>query len=447
MNQNKTLKITASSFETLRLSLFRAACAMLTLAGSAACAAETISVRVTDDGSYAILADGVEMTGDFARELPSAANEGRPQGSYWAPQALVHGKTRHADGTARVKTVRRETSAAGDEFVFDCAGAYAFPKLRALERRIVRDGAANTVTVSDRAMYAEACTFETALVTCEALVKGREKGVWYLQRGNPRRHVKVEVRAQGAGFLPIAESVVTPRRLGFRLDRPLAEARVEIVFSSASEAGMAAELHPDSSGWRPLLAQDLSDAEFAKGTWYRDAEGLLTANKNVNLVTKDEWGPFALDFEYRMSPGANSGVFVYCSDLRNRIPNKMEVAILDDPAKVWRNMHLRPDQQNGAIYSHVSPRARALKKTGEWNRMTITMEGKRVRVLLNGHLVTDTDLAAFTNGDVNPNGVPVPSWHKGFPALATIPTHGKIGLQGLHGAKAVQFKYLKIKEL
>jgi len=107
MNQNKTLKITASSFETLRLSLFRAACAMLTLAGSAACAAETISVRVTDDGSYAILADGVEMTGDFARELPSAANEGRPQGSYWAPQALVHGKTRHADGTARVKTVPR----------------------------------------------------------------------------------------------------------------------------------------------------------------------------------------------------------------------------------------------------------------------------------------------------------------------------------------------------
>ena len=35
----------------------------------------------------------------------------------------------------------------------------------------------------------------------------------------------------------------------------------------------------------------------------------------------------------------------------------------------------------------------------------------------------------------------------GFPALGTIPMHGRIALQGIHGGKAVRFKYLKVKEL
>ena len=32
-------------------------------------------------------------------------------------------------------------------------------------------------------------------------------------------------------------------------------------------------------------------------------------------------------------------------------------------------------------------------------------------------------------------------------ALGTIPMHGRIALQGVHGGKAVHFKYLKVKEL
>ena len=60
--------------------------------------------------------------------------------------------------------------------------------------------------------------------------------------------------------------------------------------------------------------------------------------------------------------------------------------------------------------------------------------------------VVDADLTDWKDPLVNPDGTTVPKWHKGFPALGTIPMHGRIALQGIHGGKAVRFKYLKVKE-
>ena len=43
-------------------------------------------------------------------------------------------------------------------------------------------------------------------------------------------------------------------------------------------------LHPNSDAWAELFAQDLSNAEDTKGVWFRDAEGNLTASKDVLLI-------------------------------------------------------------------------------------------------------------------------------------------------------------------
>ena len=77
-------------------------------------------------------------------------------------------------------------------------------------------------------------------------------------------------------------------------------------------------LHPNSDAWSALFAQDLSNAEDTKGVWFRDAEGNLTASKDVLLFSKAEYGPFVLDLEFKFDPGANSGVYIYATSCRTR---------------------------------------------------------------------------------------------------------------------------------
>lgn len=216
-----------------------------------------------------------------------------------------------------------------------------------------------------------------------------------------------------------------------------------LLFAAAGAGALPADgLHPDSSKWPALFAADLSNAEDAKGAWLRDADDNLTASKDVLLFTKKEYGPFTLDFEYRMESGANSGVYIYASDLKNLVPNKIEVQLMDDPAPRWKG--LNPKQYNASLYGHVSPKENALKPTGEWNRMTIFAQGQRVRIVLNGRLVIDEDLSKHTNAKVNPDGTPAPPLHT--KPWAEIVKRGRIGLQGKHQGSATFFRNLRVME-
>ena len=160
------------------------------------------------------------------------------------------------------------------------------------------------------------------------------------------------------------------------------------------------------------------------------------------LFSKKDYKNFVLDLAYVMDPTANSGVFLYDTD---HPKYKFEVQILDDHHPCYSNEV--PYQLTGAIYGRCAPRKVASKPAGELNRMTCWCEGSRVRVVVNGEEVVDADLTDWKDPLVNPDGTTVPKWHKGFPALGTIPMHGRIALQGIHGGKAVRFKYLKVKEL
>ena len=201
-------------------------------------------------------------------------------------------------------------------------------------------------------------------------------------------------------------------------------------------------LHPDSDAWPELFAQDLSNAEDAKGAWFRDADGNLTASKDVLLFSNKEYGPFVLDLEFKFEPGANSGVYIYASDLKDLVPNKIEVQLLDDPAPRWKTC--TPYQRTAALYGHCRPKASALKPTGEWNRMTIFAQGQKVRIVLNGTEVVDEDLSKHTSSKVNPDGSKVPPLHT--KPWAEIAKRGRIGLQGRHQGSSTFFRNVRVKE-
>jgi hypothetical protein len=205
----------------------------------------------------------------------------------------------------------------------------------------------------------------------------------------------------------------------------------------------ALKAHPDSKSWSDLFAPDLSNAVFPAGVWsWKDGE-LTPKDKDEAIWSKKECENFILDLEFDLDPAANSGVFVYNTDMQNWIPNTVEIQILDDPAPKWAN--IPPNWKCGGIFGHSVPRKAATKKAGEWNRMTIRCQGPHISVLLNGELVTDINMKDWKSGKKSPDGSDIVDFEPR--PLAEMATKGHIGLQGAHGGIPTHFRNMKIKSL
>lgn len=198
--------------------------------------------------------------------------------------------------------------------------------------------------------------------------------------------------------------------------------------------------HPDSADWEDLLAEDLSNALYPEGVWsFQD--GVLTATEDQCIWTKKQYDDFVLDLEFKTAPGTNSGVFVYCSSIKDFIPNSVEIQIADDFSPRWSQMP--KTWQCAAIFGHQAAKKSNVKKPGQWNRMTITCKGTKIDVRLNGESVTQIDLKNRTSAKKTPDGGEIPSWLN--KPLAELPTKGHVGLQGKHGGVPIYFRNMKIK--
>jgi hypothetical protein len=200
--------------------------------------------------------------------------------------------------------------------------------------------------------------------------------------------------------------------------------------------------HPDSSAWQDLFAKDLSNAIFPKDIWTVE-DGVLTASEDKVIWTEKKYGDFVLDLEFKNGPGANSGVFLHCSDTNDFIPNSVEVQIADPTSEKWQKAP--PSWHCGAMFGHKPAAKQVCKGPGEWNRMTITAKGKMIYVLLNGEPVNEMDMTQYTSAKTNPDGSEVPSWLS--KPVAGLEHMGHVGLQGKHGGAPIYFRNLKIKPL
>jgi len=200
--------------------------------------------------------------------------------------------------------------------------------------------------------------------------------------------------------------------------------------------------HPDVSQWQALFAPDLSDAIYPEGIWTFE-DGILTASEDQAIWTRKDYDNFIVDVEFKTAPGTNSGIIVYCTDLKNWIPNSVEVQIADDFAEPWAKSP--KTWQCAAIFGHLPASKSVVKRPGQWNRCTVTCRDKMIYVMLNGEPVTQMDMALWTSATKNPDGSDIPAWlSKPF---AELPTHGHIGLQGKHAGAPIYFRHLRIREI
>ena len=152
-------------------------------------------------------------------------------------------------------------------------------------------------------------------------------------------------------------------------------------------------------------------------------DGLNPHSTGSYLVVYDhKVGDFVLDFDYKLSKGCNSGVFLRVGDLNNPIETGIEVS-LDD-------MRWDDDRDSGGFYGLVAPRAHTQGPTGEWNHMTITAHGSRLAVSLNDKEVSSIDLDMWAVPGRRPDG----SIHRFKDrAMAHTARTGYMGFQDLGG--------------
>jgi sugar phosphate isomerase/epimerase len=196
----------------------------------------------------------------------------------------------------------------------------------------------------------------------------------------------------------------------------------------------AAEL--DTTVYGDVFKRDLSNGIMEAGSWAFDAEGVLspTPKGHGDIWTKERYGNFILELDFKVPEKGNSGVFIRTGSLDNWINTAIEVQIhaTDDGTK---------HGQCGAIYDCLSPSKAAQKAPGEWNHYVITCLDNKIYVNLNGQGIIDMDLDQWTAKGKNPQGTP----NKFSMAYKDMPREGHLGFQ-YHG-NPIWFKNLKIKSL
>ncbi len=159
-------------------------------------------------------------------------------------------------------------------------------------------------------------------------------------------------------------------------------------------------LHITEIGFRSLFnGKDLAGweggGEPAEKCWLVE-EGLLVCNgkKGPWLKSLDEFGDFDFRFEYQVSPGGNSGVYVRVPADGNHHrendqlpPAGFEVQVLDDSAPQYGM--LKDYQYCGSVYDICGASRRVCRPAGRWNSMEIRCQGQTVTVTHNGVVVSE----------------------------------------------------------
>ena len=114
----------------------------------------------------------------------------------------------------------------------------------------------------------------------------------------------------------------------------------------------------------------------------------------------------------------------------------LEVQVLDSAGKQKPSMH-----DCGSLYDMIAPSKNTMKPPGEWNRVTITAQGSKIRIVMNGEKIVDVDLDDWTEANKNPDGTPN-KYHK---PMKDLSRKGYILLQE-HG-HPVWFRKIYIKPL
>ena len=200
---------------------------------------------------------------------------------------------------------------------------------------------------------------------------------------------------------------------------------------------------------------DFNAFELSPGSWELESDGSMVCRmekikdkKGVERIrgmgyiwTKAKFDDFKLELEYKLSEGANSGIF-YRTNKNDPVQGGFEIQLMDNTGFQKKAKKILPPRKlNGSFYDGVAPNGDYSKPVGQWNQAKLVCNGPIVSFDLNEKNAFRVNLNDWKEAGKNPDG----STNKFKTALKDLPRTGRIGFQN-HG-QVVWFRNIKIKEL
>ena len=198
------------------------------------------------------------------------------------------------------------------------------------------------------------------------------------------------------------------------------------------------------SPWRSLFdGSSLSawrgykDAPIPSG--WRIADGTLAKDSPVaDIVTRDEFGDFELELQWKIGEAGNSGVFYRGTEEYEHIYwSAPEYQLLDDIKASDNKTRLTCA---GSAYAIFPSPAGHLKPLGDWNQTRIVANGPHVEHWLNGVKLLEYEL-----GSAEWRAKVQASKFKDWPNYGKAP-RGHVALQGDH-AGTLAFRTIRIRDV
>ncbi len=174
-----------------------------------------------------------------------------------------------------------------------------------------------------------------------------------------------------------------------------------------------------------------------RGEGYGVKDGILYCAKGGGgkLITTKPYSDFVLRFEFRMPPeGSNNGLGIRAPREGDAAYQGIELQIIDEAAALsgkWGT--LRDEQYHGSVYNVIAAKRGAMKPAGTWNVQEVTVNGRQVKVVLNGVTILDANLDSVTD----------PAILKKHPGLQR--TEGHIAFLGHNDY--IEFRNIRVREL
>ena len=141
-----------------------------------------------------------------------------------------------------------------------------------------------------------------------------------------------------------------------------------------------------------------------KGEGYVVEDGAISCTpKGRNLMTEETFSNYVLEFDFQLTPGANNGLGIHYPGTGDGAYTGMEIQVLDNTAEKYKD--LKEYQFHGSIYTLAPAKKSGLKPVGEWNHQQVTVNGSKVKVVLNGETILDVNLDELSKKDPKHEGV------------------------------------------
>lgn len=222
------------------------------------------------------------------------------------------------------------------------------------------------------------------------------------------------------------------------------------VRSPAMQAPNTLSDYEKDQGWKLLFnGRDFSNWKGwqkpnAPGIWTVEGDSMVRAEagsgdmEGGDIVTTEDYESFELSFEFKVSPGGNSGVMFHANE-ETEAPwhGAPEYQVLDDTHEKFEG--LTAEVFTGSDYDMHVRRFNATRPAGFWNTGRIIVDKKHVRHYLNGFKLVDYVLQS-------------PDWERRYQEskFVVYPTFGRYGTGKIvlqdHGDR-VWYRNVKIRRL